>query len=73
VISRRRAMPRRHRLRRRPALSFASARLFSPCGRAVFAVIAHRALHGAVAEPVVAKKMVVAQQSWQVYSGPPGN
>ena len=55
-ISRRRAMLRCRRLRRRPALSSASARLSCPCGRAVVAVIAHRALHGAVAEPVVAEE-----------------
>jgi hypothetical protein len=49
-------MLRCRRLRRRPALSSASARLSCPCGRAVVAVIAHRALHGAVAEPVVAEE-----------------
>ena len=38
-ISRRRAMLRCRHLRRRPARSFASARLSSPCGRAVVAVI----------------------------------
>jgi hypothetical protein len=39
---RRGAMLRCRHLRRRPALSFASARLSSPCGRAVVAVIARR-------------------------------
>ena len=39
-ISRRRAMLRCRHLRRRPARSFASVRLSSPCGRAVVAVIA---------------------------------
>ena len=39
-ISRRQAMLRCRHLRRRPARSFASARLSSPCGRAVVAVIA---------------------------------